>query len=124
MITRQAFTFRGFAIPGKQALSRLLRQGIHPNHISRERLGAIPIFRIEVMDKLVAVGFLIIARHSLRHHLHQLLLTHHTRSSSAHDGKQGGVSGPHGVNIHPLQSRRFLKQVEGYQILLTGRTCF
>ena len=27
------------------------------------------------------------------------------------------MSGPHGIDIHPLQSRRFLKQVEGYQIL-------
>ena len=34
------------------------------------------------------------------------------------------MSGPHGIDIHPLQSRRFLKQVEGYQVLLTGRTCF
>ena len=34
------------------------------------------------------------------------------------------MSGPHGINIHSLQSRRFLEQVEGYQVLLTGRTCF
>ena len=89
-VPRQAF--RGFAIPGKQALSSLLRQGIHADHIPRKRLGAVPIFRLEIVNQLMAVILLIIARHSLRHHLHQLLLAHHTRSASTHNSEQGGVS--------------------------------
>ena len=65
----------------------------------------------------MAVILLIIARHSLRHHLHQLLLTHYTRSASTHNGEQRGMPGPDGIDIHPLQSCGFLKEVEGYQIL-------
>ena len=33
------------------------------------------------------------------------------------------MPGPHGINIHPLESRRFLEEVEGYEILLTGTFC-
>ena len=30
------------------------------------------------------------------------------------------MSGPHGIDIHPAQSRSLLEEFEGYEILLAG----
>ena len=34
------------------------------------------------------------------------------------------MSRPDGINIHPLQSRRFLEEIEGYEILGINLRCF
>ena len=98
----------------------LLCQRIHPHHFLRHRLRIVSIFRIEVVNQLMAVVLLIVARHFHLHHLHQFLFLHHPRSTGAHDSEQRRVSRPHGINLHTSESGSLRKEVECNQVLLPG----
>ena len=66
-------------------LGGLLSLGIDADHGLRHRLRTVAIFRIEVVDELLAVTLLREGRHLLRHHRLQFLFGHHSRCACAHD---------------------------------------